>query len=378
LGPLAHREFEGEHMPQKVRSIEVQDADASIRRATLTGPEARLPGVLFGYEDYYNPRVERLRREYHIDKVVRGEANEFRRILRLRHWVATQWPIDDAQSFPYRDPFAILEKAKTGAGFHCAHTSLVMHCIFAAFGLASRVLYIDVNHRTRGRSGHHGITEVWSNDLTKWLAVDPKYDIHFERRGVPLSASELHVAVRKDGGKGVIKVKGLSRRRYARKDRRCRGNVGSYYWVSYLLRSDLFTHPEWAVNGATRLVVWNNEAWRKDTWMRNGDEGKLVKHHAYAQDAFICVKDRNEIDWSPGVPVVKLKQERPGVLAARFVSATPNFKAYLVRQDGGPWRSRSEGEYAWRVKSGRNTLAVRTRNLFGLEGPVVSVALVSR
>jgi hypothetical protein len=53
-------------MPRNVRSIKVQDADASIRRATVTGPLARLPGVLSGYENCYNPRVERLRREYRI------------------------------------------------------------------------------------------------------------------------------------------------------------------------------------------------------------------------------------------------------------------------------------------------------------------------
>jgi hypothetical protein len=39
---------------------------------------------------------------------IAGEENEFQKILKLRHWVHRQWPIDDDQPFS-GDAFAILK-----------------------------------------------------------------------------------------------------------------------------------------------------------------------------------------------------------------------------------------------------------------------------
>lgn len=360
------------------RSLDVRHADGSIIRATLSGPESHLPGVLFGFEDYHNPRVTLLRKRYRIDEAVQGESSEFRRLLKLRHWVCSQLPIDNSQGFPYRCPFEVLDHARTGAGFHCAHASMVMHSVYAAFGYTSRILYIDVDHRIKGRSGHHGVDEVWSNDLCKWIAIDPKYDLHFEQDGQPLSASELHTAVRENGGRGIVKVKGLSRRKFQKDDPKCHGNVGSYFWVSYVFRSDIFTHPEWALSdGTTRLAVWDNEHWRNDTWMRNsGPGGSLVKHHAYAKHAFVPIHDLRELNWTPGIPILSLRQQKPGMLAVHLASATPNFKAYLFKRNKGPWKAQTNRSFDWQLSSGSNRLQVRTENLFGVLGPVIEVKVI--
>ncbi len=69
------------------RPLRIQDASAAIVEATVTGPAFHAPELFQGFEDYYNPRLKRLREEYQLDKVVEGETNEFRRILKLRHWV---------------------------------------------------------------------------------------------------------------------------------------------------------------------------------------------------------------------------------------------------------------------------------------------------
>jgi len=63
-----------------------------------------------------------------------GEPNEFRRLLKLRHWVHTRWPIDNDQK-EGGDAFAILEKAKAGAGFHCSHSLTVQLRRFGLDGL---------------------------------------------------------------------------------------------------------------------------------------------------------------------------------------------------------------------------------------------------
>ena len=56
-----------------------------------------------------------------------------------------------------------------------------------------RDLGVDRNHEDLGKSMHHGVNEVWSNDYAKWVLLDAKYDIHYERAGTPLSALQVWI-----------------------------------------------------------------------------------------------------------------------------------------------------------------------------------------
>ena len=181
--------------PSKGRPLVVQGANPAVLSATVEGPTFHAPEHFQAFEDYYHRRLKRLREEYHLDQVVAKETNEFRRLLKLRHWVHTRWPIDNDQNFS-GDAFAILEQAKTGAGFHCAHAMVVQEAVLSAMGYVARNLGVDRDHRDLGRSAHHGVNQVWSNDYAKWVVFDAKYDVHFEREGVPLSAMDLHERVR--------------------------------------------------------------------------------------------------------------------------------------------------------------------------------------
>ena len=240
----------------------------------------------------------RLRQMYDIDRAVEGETNEFRRILKLRNWVHRQWPIDNEQSFN-GDAFAILEKAKTGAGFHCAHSMTVQRAVLTAFGFHARNLGVDRDWRDLGTSAHHGVNEVWSADYRKWVVVDAKYDIHFERGGVPLSALDLHEAVRADGGRAVTMAQGVKRQTtpMADKDpRRLEATIRSYWWVAFHTHPGAFPRPDWQDD--SKMVVYDNAAFRSETWYRqNGPDH--VPHWAYAADAFIRISDRREIEWTP-------------------------------------------------------------------------------
>lgn len=147
--------------------LRIEGEATGIIEPQRTGPGFRAPQILQGYEDFHHPRLLRLRRDYRLDRVVRGETDELRRILKLRHWVHSQWPIDNDQRFS-GDAFEILEKARTGAGFHCSHSMTVQYAVLSAMGFTARYVVVDRNHEDLGRSLHHGVNEVWSNDLAKW------------------------------------------------------------------------------------------------------------------------------------------------------------------------------------------------------------------
>jgi hypothetical protein len=307
-----------------------------------------------------------------LEKVVAGEPDEFSRLLKLRHWVHSRWPIDNNQTFD-GDAFEILEKAKTGAGFHCSHCLTVQHAVMASMGYVVRDLGVDRNHEDLGKSMHHGVNEVWSNDFAKWVLLDAKYDTHYERDGIPQSALELHEAVRRDGGMGIVKKIGI-RRETAPPDPKDapENSIRSYWWVSYYLRPNPFTEPHFA--GTSRLLVFDNEAFRSTTWYRSNDD-KLVKHWAYAANAFIPVRNRREIEWTPGVIELRVRQLAQGDLNVRLRSATPNFRDYLIRTDGGAAQAVDGDDFRWRLHHGLNRLEVRSQNLAGIQGPLTRAAV---
>ena len=351
------------------RPMQVEAASEAIVRATVCGPAFHAPEIFAAIEDYHNPRLKRLRDEYGLEKVVAGEPNEFRRLLKLRHWVHTRWPIDNDQK-EGGDAFAILEKAKAGAGFHCSHSLTVQHAVLVSMGYVARDLGVDRNHEDLSRSIHHGVNEVWSNDYAKWVMLDAKYDIHFERNGIPLSALELHEAVRADGGKGVVKMEGVERHPVPMdKPDAPEGTIRSYWWASYYL----LTEPHWS--GGSRLLVFDNEAFRNTTWYRATNEGKLVKRWAYAAHAFIPTGSRQQIEWTPGVPDLRARQVAPDTFEIQRRSATPNFKIYLTRIGGGSWKPLSGDRTRWTLQPGENRFEARTQNLAGVEGPVVSAVV---
>jgi hypothetical protein len=221
------------------------------------------------------------------------------------------------------------------------------------------------------------VNEVWSNDHAKWVLLDAKYDSHFERGGVPLSALEVHDLVRAGRTSDVVAVRGLDRKPapLGGPDS-IEASVENYWWVSWHVRPDSFTHPHWS--GGSRLVVPDNDAFRTTVWHRGGGANALVKHWAYAAQAFIPVRDPRQIEWTPGVPALRVAQKEDALLEVRLQSATPNFKEYEVRLGEGAWTASPDGRLAWRLERGENRLEVRTRNLFGVAGPVVRARVVLR
>lgn len=355
----------------RTRPLRIENAAATITEATIGGPRFFAPKSFRGFEELQSPRIKRLREEYQLDEVVGGETNEFRKMLKLRHWVHTRWPINNDQRFS-GDAFAILKKAKTGSGFHCSHAMRVQHAAMTAMGFVARDLGVDCNHKEFGRSIHHGVNEVWSNRYAKWVLLDAKYDIHFERDGVPLSALELHEAARADRGKDIAKVQGPDRKVVPMKGLEYpTSSAMGYWWVSYHVAQDRFTgHTR-----DSRLVIFDNAAFRETTWFRGTPDG-LKKHWAYAAKAFIPTADRQRIEWTPGVPDLKIRQVSGAELEVTFRSSTPNLKGYVVRTDGGLWQSVRDGRFRWSLKSGKNTLDVRSQNHFAVNGPIVTATVV--
>ena len=332
------------------------------------------PNVEFlGHEDLSHPGFQHLKEKYQLDTIFKGETDEFKRILMLRHWIRSVVSIDD-----HGDPYpgggyveGILDAALEGQGFHCGHYMKVQNGIMNAYGYVSRTLGAGPGVKG-GPDGHHGINEIWLNDYQKWFLSDAKYDHHFEKDGIPLSALEIRDEYLKNGAADIMRMVGPDRiptpyvpetgSNYER-------SAQTYTWIEYHTHNDMFTvWPE----HETLLSMYEDDYFRNHTWIWDDKP-----HWAYDKPEFMRrVSDLDAIEWTPNVIYSEVRLEGPGV-RIRLYSETPNLKEYQVRSgSSGEWEM-VEDSLLMELSEERHEFQFRTMNLAGVSGPVHRI-VVSR
>jgi len=325
------------------------------------------PNVEFlGHEDLSHPGFQHLKEKYQLDTIFKGETDEFKRILMLRHWIRSVVSIDD-----HGDPYpgggyveGILDAALEGQGFHCGHYMKVQNGIMNAYGYVSRTLGAGPGVMG-GPDGHHGINEIWLNDYQKWFLSDAKYDHHFEKDGIPLSALEIRDEYLKNGAADIMRIVGPERipttyvpetgNSYER-------SAQTYTWIEYHTHNDMFTvWPE----HETLLSMYEDDYFRNHTWIWDGKP-----HWAYDKPEFMRrVSDRDAIEWTPNVITSEVLIE--GYMARiKLLSETPNLKEYQIRiGPSGEWEM-VEDSLDMELSGERHEFQFRTMNLAGVAGPV--------
>ncbi len=325
-----------------------------------------------GYEDLSHPGFQHLIQKYQLDTIFHGESDEFKRILMLRHWIKSVIRIDDDGPYP-EDGSAegILDAALGGQGYHCGHFMVVQNGIMNAYGYVTRTLGAGPGVQG-GPDGHHGINEIWLNDYNKWFLSDAKYDHHFEKDGVPLSALEVRDEYLKNKAADLLKVKGPERvsidadpETGTTRER----SAQTYTWIEYHTYNDMFT--AWP-NHITLLSMYEDDYFKTHTWYWGGNP-----HWAYAKPEFMrLVGDRDAIEWTPNTIASEVLIEGE-VAHIRLKSETPNLKTYQMKEI--PSEDWKEVEEAVEVDlSGKkHEFRFRTLNLAGIAGPEHTI-IISR
>ena len=354
------------------RAADESGGGAGTYRVVQVENPAYRPNELFtSFEDISSPRFQVIRDSYPLADVLKGEADsakvalgatsagqdEFQRILLLRNWVHKQLVVDKSKPVPAGDALVYLAEGPKGAAYSCGHQMIALNATLNSMGYVARCLLSGAGTKEGRLSGSHGMCEVWSNSLVKWVIVDSEHDSHFEKAGVPLSALEIRDEVIRNGGADVVRVDGPDRVPQPKEPDESWGRTPrTYNFVSWRLQGDVHSalHPR-----SSAEVVYDDDYWRNNTWYRDGKE-----HWAYKAGYFIPIKQRGWIEWTPNVLSVKADVKGSAV-AVRIDSCTPNFKEYQLSADGGAWQSAkdsftlepSEPKHEWRLRA-LNTLNV--------------------
>ena len=327
------------------------------------------PNQLFrGFENYYSPRIKELRERYDLEKVVEGEADEWRRMLLLRHWVRSNIEIDNDNPPETRgDPFAILDSALAGGRFHCTHFSRVLHAVLNSFGYVTRRLGCGPGLIDDG--GHHGVNEVWVNKLSKWVIIDAKYDSHFEKDGLPLSALEIRDLIWQGQADSIVRIQGPDSQpmRPDPVTGAWETRPDTYRWCSWETDTNRFT--AFPAPPTSTLVFLDDEIFRANKWYREGKP-----HWAYDTPFMLLTPRRDWIEWTPNVisSEVTVEGETARVLLS---SCTPNFRSFQIKTAAGTWSDCGESLLLHLHKQAANQYLFRTINLFGIAGPEHRVEL---
>ncbi len=341
----------------------------------VDNPAYRPNTVFIGYEDLRSPRFEHLRRKYQLDTVFQGEQDEFRRILLLRHWIKSVIRIDDHSKHYSGDGYVegILDAALKGEGFHCGHFMVVQNAVMNAYGYVTRCLGAGPGVKG-GPDGHHGINEIWLNKYHKWFLSDAKYDQHFEKDGIPLSALEIRDEYLKNKAADIVKVRGPGREvidvdpgtgTTADKER----SAQTYTWIEWHKHNNIFTvWPDFQ----TALIMYDDPYFESHTWYWDGNP-----HWAYHTKYLTLVKDRNAIEWTPNT--LRAGIEIHGRKATIILdSDTPNLREYQMQEvPAGPWH-RVGDTLVLKLRKKEYTWKFRTVNLAGVTGTEHTIVVRAR
>jgi hypothetical protein len=124
-----------------------------------------------------------LRKREKLDDLITGTKNDMEVFLRLMTWVRSQWSPGRPDPYPPIDAIVILDKIRAGeTGGFCAQYCYVLVQCLQSLGYKAR--YVTVKG--------HEVTEVWSPELSKWVMLDPLYELYVTKGFTPLSVLEIH------------------------------------------------------------------------------------------------------------------------------------------------------------------------------------------
>lgn len=230
----------------------------SVAEVRVLAHGSRAQGDLgFRFQDLSEPLLAELAAREGLPAVVRGESRQFDQLVKLRDWVASQWPAGTPNPEPPWNALIVLDWIRAGrTGGFCAQYSQVFLQSAAALGFTAR--YVEIGSRDNPYA--HYVTEVWSDDYDKWVVMDADYNVHFERHGTPLSALEIRDALLSEAAKQLDVRTTRQRDGHSQLSRWPLRTAELYYYVRFHLKADHLTKPdEPRFDRFNDMVEWDDD-----------------------------------------------------------------------------------------------------------------------
>ncbi len=351
-------------------------AGFQVREVRINIPRAAHSQVPFKSVDYDDKLLVTLKEQYPLQKVVSSARDEWTSQLLLKEWVHKAIPGGNPR-VSARHSLEILKLAAQGESFYCTHYTITYVECALALGWQARKIGVDRKHGSEGmESTHHGVAEVWSNQFGKWVVIDAQSNLHFEKRGIPLSAWEIRSEWLKNHGADVDHMVGVPPKVIRKNpaiiwwNRSHEDETSAYFW--------LYVEDHAVSKGAeepTRLIFPQDSANAGLIWYQNDDSTHSAqKHMGYLKNLFLSTNRIEDAYWTVGLVEPVLTEVSHQSIRLALGSYLPSRSGYAVSFDERDWQPvKDEKSLHWTLKNGKNSLRLRTVSQGDAKGPETSV-----
>jgi len=146
----------------------------------------------FSYQSMDNPNLIKIRKDLKLDSIA-GTGNEISKIINLMHWVHNIIRHDgSAPTNPTsKNAIDIIKVCKTeNRGVNCRMMATVLNECYLSMGIKSR--FVTCMPKETVFEDCHVINMVYSNDLKKWIWIDPTFNAYvMNEKGELLGLAEV-------------------------------------------------------------------------------------------------------------------------------------------------------------------------------------------
>ncbi|MHB0935751.1 MAG: transglutaminase domain-containing protein [Armatimonadota bacterium] len=328
-----------------------------------------------------SPKLAYLRKNWKVDEIVAPGQTDIDKFILLRNWARRQWPHNEGSCIRPWDAVNILSAPEGDHGM-CGHFAIVFKQCALSLGYNARLLGL----------AHHAVAEIWSKQYRKWIVIDVEcvqaegFDrygtaIYTDKRtGIPLGALELHRAWKNNDTENVVQ---------------------QYYMTDeqgeYRLHERVYGKEEYNNYAIFFYPPRNNHLDQAQPWEEAAGNDYLHSDGYYwwsdgpypdcaEWSHFTCRE--GDINFTLEQAAVTLTATgSPAKLTVAVDTASPNFREFRYRVNGGTWKSLAgtkedaisvHGQFEWWLSAGANTLEILPRNAFGMDGIPTTVTVVKK
>ena len=172
--------------------------EQKLKKITIT--EENNPVLNFNYKyldlpDSVNTLEFSELKKYVLSKTTIKSKNEPEIYFELMKWVGKQWKHNGWHSAPDSlNSLGILKSANNdGQEYRCVEYGIVLNDVLISFGYVARTIGLKhINTDYGGAGMGHVATEVWSNNLQKWIFLDPQFGIYARKDSQILNIFDIY------------------------------------------------------------------------------------------------------------------------------------------------------------------------------------------
>lgn len=322
-------------------------------RVEIQTPRIVRSSFRFYHEDLSHPLLDELRSRYHLDKITNGTKTDFERALILANWLRgriTYGPPSRSGARAF-SACEILQRAETGERFWCGSTVIAFIQCLLSLGINARLLNIAYKPQYA-----HVVSEMWRDEVGKWVLIDVDNNVHYLFEGVPQNALELHNHWHRQTWRDVEIVLG---ERLSTKE----PDISPYNKVHFYNNLAVKMRNNWL---STSYLPWHpmgNCVFSDLEWVDEFTKGRL--------DRAVWTNKIEDLYWTihwtkAAIEDISWREDK-AILRLFLETDTPGFKSFLVRWDGksqevpGPYCSLA-------LDRGIPDMSITSLNLRGREG----------